>query len=215
MGIHPTQLELRKTKEKVTAELHDDLPLDVLFEAEEIWAPERVRFLRDCVKGSVKLDALPQSLHWNWSLKAIQIPGFTTGPLSPFRLFGLRAEGAWQGLLIGCCVGHLTKCAPSGKDLVYVDFVESAPWNWVEAKAGRFGHLKGVGRQLVELAVRWSLDLDFKGRVGLHSLPQSAVFYRGCGMTDLDLDNGYKPPLRYFEFTEIQAETFLSGEPKP
>jgi hypothetical protein len=112
-------------------------------------------------------------------------------------------------MLIANCVGHLTRLSPSGQDLVYVDFVETAPWNWKESRAGRTPRLKGVGRQLVEIAVRWSLDLDLKGRLGLHALPQADEFYRtACEMNDFGADPAYRG-LRYFEFSGQQAKTFL------
>lgn len=208
MSVHATKLRKVVDRQEVDAELHDDLPIDSLFEAEELWAPERVRFLRDCLRAGVRADELPQSIHWSWSLKAVKMPGLKLGPLSPFRLFGIKSEGLWQGLLLGCAVGHVTRLDPKGRDLVYVDFVESAPWNWELAKAGRAGHLKGVGVQLLELAVQWSDDLGFKRRVGLHALPQADTFYRDRGMTDLGKDPAYKG-LRYYEFTEQQANDFL------
>ena len=210
MGVHATQLKSKATGQLVDAELHDDLPLDCLFEAEELWAPERVRFLRDCVHASVKRNELPQSVHWSWSLKAVSIPGFQLGPLSEYRLFGIKAEGVWQGLLIGRCIGHMSKLPPKPLELVYVDFVESAPWNWELGKANRLPRFRGTGLQLMELAVRWSIDLGFQGRMGLHSLPQAESFYRDrCKMTDLGMDLVYKPPLRYFEFSKDQAKVFL------
>ena|SRR5579871_1338999 len=212
MSVHPTKLEVKATQAEIDAELHDDLLLDSLFEAEEVWSPERVRFLRDCVRAGVGGGKIPQSIHWNWSLKTIRLPGFKLGPLSAYRLFGIKCDGAWQGLLLGCCVGHTSKVAPVGRELVYIDFVESAPWNWDLAEAGRTGKFKGIGGQLFESAVQWSLDLGFKGRVGLHALPQADSFYRGaCGMTDLGPDAHYKS-LRYFEFTESQATTYLGED---
>lgn len=210
MSVHPTQLEERASGRSLDAELHDSLPIDALFEAEELWAAERVRVLRDCLRADVKYEDQPESVHWSWAQKAVRAPWFSLGGLSPYRLFGMKAEGVWQGLLIGCCLGHVSKIAPGGRDLVYVDFLEAAPWNWKLPAAGRAGRLKGVGRQLFELAVRWSDDLGFKGRVGLHALPQAEDFYRGsCAMTDLGTDLSYKPPLRYFEFSEAQARTIL------
>jgi hypothetical protein len=137
------------------------------------------------------------------------MPGLSLGPLSAFRLFGIKAEDVWQGLLLGCCVGHVSRLEPRGRDLVYVDFVESAPWNWDLPTAGRIARLKGVGVQLLEMAIQWSLDLDLEGRVGLHALPQADSFYRDiCKMTDLGPDSRYKS-LRYFEFTARQALDYL------
>lgn len=212
MSIHQTKLKVVSTGTLVDAELHDDLPIDALFEAEEIWAPERVRFLKDFVHASCKPSALPESIHWSWSLKALRIPGMSIGSLSPYRLFGIKAENVWQGLLIANAFGHVSRLPPGGKDLAYIEFVESAPWNWECRPAGRAGKYRGVGRQLFELAVRWSLDIELQGRVGLHSLSQAETFYRDrCKMSDLGIDIAYHS-LRYFEYSELQAQTFLRKE---
>ena len=49
----------------------------------------------------------------------------------------------------------------------------------------------------------------FKGRIGLHSLPQSNNFYANkVGMTDMGQDEEYQN-LRYFEMTPEQAEAFI------
>jgi hypothetical protein len=211
MSVHATELRVVATGQNTPAELHDDLPVDSLLEAEELWAPERVRFIRDALRAGVKPDDLPQSIHWNWSLKAIRLPGLAAGALSPYRMFGIRTDDAWQGLLLATCVGHSARLDPRGKDLVYVDFVESAPWNWRCDDASRSPRFRGIGRQLIEMAVRWSIDLGLKGRLSLHSLPQADSFYRdACGLTDLGVDPNYRPPLRYFEFSETQATAFIT-----
>jgi hypothetical protein len=210
MAVHSSKILEVSTVSQIDAELHDDLPIDSLFEAEEIWAPERVRFLRDSLRAGVKPADLPQSIHWNWSLKAIRLPEFTSSAFSPYRMFGIKANGEWQGLLLATCVNHLSRLAEGQKEIVYVDFVESAPWNWPSDKANRSPRFRGIGLQLMELATRWSIDLGMKGRLGLHSLPQADPFYRDrCQMTDLGVDSKYRSPLRYFEFSETQAAAFL------
>jgi hypothetical protein len=185
------------------------LTLDALFEAEELWSPERVRFLKDFINRGCKPTDLPESIHWSWSLKALRVPGLKVGGLSPYRLFGIKAEGHWQGLLIANAFGHVSRLPPGGKDLVYIEFVESAPWNWECLPAGRPGMYRGVGLQLFELAVRWSEDIELGGRVGLHSLSQAESFYRNrCNMSDLGIDSSYQS-LRYFEYSDEQAKEFL------
>ncbi len=210
MSSHPTTLKLVSTGEAVDAELHDSLSLDDLLAAEEVWAPERVRVIRACLKNGIKPEDVPQSVGWNWSTKALSLQRYAPGPFSSHRLFGLKCQESWQGLLLACCVGHYSKLEEEQKEVVYVDFVETAPWNWELSAAGRTADYKGVGRQLFELAVRWSDDLGFRGRVGLHSLPQADSFYRsGCGMTELAPD---PKQLRYFELSESQARAFLEED---
>jgi hypothetical protein len=112
---------------------------------------------------------------------------------------------------MGTSVGHPTRLAPTGRDQVYIDYVEIAPWNWKLGTIGQTGRFQGVGIQLIETATRWSQAEGFRGRVGLHALSQAEDFYRHrCGMTDGGPDSSYDD-LRYFEFTEEQANRFLRG----
>mgnify|MGYP001574334861 FL=1 len=62
---------------------------------------------------------------------------------------------------------------------------------------------------LLLAAVQLSLDEEFQGRIGLHSLPQADDFYSTkCGMTSLGRDGRYQN-LTYFEMTREQAAEFL------
>lgn len=70
--------------------------------------------------------------------------------------------------------------------------------------------LSGVGSILMHAIVELSKEQEFKGRVGLHSLPQANSFYANtCGMTDLEIDPA-KEGLHYFEMTPEQAEAFIA-----
>lgn len=93
-----------------------------------------------------------------------------------------------------------------GKPLIYIQFLATAPWNRPELQAPpRF---RGAGSIFVLAAVQTSRDAGFKGRVGLHSLPNAEQFYeRKCGFTRLGLDSSHQN-LTYFEMTEPQADDF-------
>ena len=95
-----------------------------------------------------------------------------------------------------------------GQHLVYVKFVETAPWNRGELfDPPRY---RGIGSILIRAAVTLSEDSEFHGRIGLHSLPQANGFYANtCGMTDLGADPNYQG-LRYFEMTPEQARAFVA-----
>ena len=55
-----------------------------------------------------------------------------------------------------------------------------------------------------------SENMEFSGRIGLHSLPQANSFYANtCGMTDLGADPAYEG-LCYFEMTSEQAHAFTA-----
>jgi len=95
----------------------------------------------------------------------------------------------------------------SGKPLVYIQYVETAPWN-----SPRYSNpirYRGVGSTLIRAAVELSLDSEFRGRLGLHSLPEAESFYREkVGMTEMEPDVSQQG-LRYFEATETQALAFV------
>ena len=55
-----------------------------------------------------------------------------------------------------------------------------------------------------------SQELEFHGRIGLHSLPQANDFYDNtCGMTDLGADSDQQG-LHYFEMTPEQTRAFIA-----
>ena len=89
-----------------------------------------------------------------------------------------------------------------------MEYVENAPWN----RADLFGspRYRGVGSILMRAAVELSEESGFRGRVGLHSLPQANDFYANtCGMKDLGADPDCQN-LRYFEMTPEQAREFIA-----
>ena len=86
------------------------------------------------------------------------------------RAIGIE-YGEMQGLMMADESGHTTRLAPDfGQPLVYVDYVEAAPWN--VRRANPIPRFQNVGLHLVRAAVILSRRLGFAGRVGLHSLPQ-------------------------------------------
>ena len=93
--------------------------------------------------------------------------------------------------------------------IIYVDYLESAPWNLkTPAALPRF---IGVGTVLIAEAVRLGLEMNLDGRVGLHSLPQAETFYETrCRMTRFSQDAEYFN-LTYFEFVGQQATEWLTS----
>ena len=190
----------------VAAELHDALRRADLELIERSWASDRARIMADLLRADVARRAWPESLHWDWSRKASELD------LLALRGFGIFCERAWQGAMMTRTVGHRAKLVEDrNKPLVYIDFLEAAPWNWRVAPIGQERRLKGVGVVLMREAVSQSIDEGFHGRVGLHALPQAEQFYsRVCGMTRVEEEPG-AGPLVYFEFTRAQGRAFLQG----
>ncbi len=171
------------------AELLDTITEQQLADWEAEWVPELLR---------------AQSRHWDWRRKTEALQGMLGNPA-----FSVVCNGLTQGMML---VDTVTKrCRierQKDQHLVYVSFVENAPWNRRELfDPPRY---RGIGSILIRAAVELSKQEEFKGRIGLHSLPQANAFYANtCGMTDLGLDQDYHG-LRYFEMTPEQAEAFIA-----
>ena len=175
--------------------------LDVV---ESEWAPERSRILQVLIRDSVPNDHRPQSLHWNWRAKAHHLK------LLHASGFGVVCEQRWQGVMLTKSATYFAHLGDDrGKPIVYIDYLEIAPWNWTIpeiAQAGKFGM---IGQQLFWSAVKQSQDEGFHGRVGLHALPQAEWFYSDvCKMTPLGRESE-KEGLMYFELSREQAKTLL------
>jgi hypothetical protein len=194
----------RRTTNSVNAVLHKDLDELELIDVEIAWAPKRLRAFRELRQQGVPANQLPQHVHWNWAIKAVE-----HSHLLAYRSFGIEADGMMQGLMMVRLTGKLARLDPDkGKPVVYVDFVETAPWNAKEFTASPI--YKGVGVRLIQAAARLSIDEGFSGRVGLHSLPQSRPFYtNACEMQALGPDAGYGN-LEYFELTAAKAAELLN-----
>lgn len=201
----------RSSGEPVAARLVTELgPFD-LEQIEKIWGPLRRegarRLLREQGAGAV-----PQHWSWDWRRKGGLLR------LASYQAMGIFVGDEAQGLMIVEADRNRARLEPDvGRPLVYIDFIEAAPWN-VKGMAPAPRYI-GVGSRLVEVAIRHSLELEYKGRIGLHALPQAEPFYREiCGMAALERDPR-KENLRYLEMTVAQAKLFLGesspGESKP
>jgi len=149
---------------------------------------------------------MPQHWHWDWGQKVPRLRLLT------YRGVGVECAGEMQGLMLIAAAGHAARLPPEmGKPIVYIDYVESAPWNVPPlAEEARFG---GVGKRLIGVAVRASSDEGFHGRLGPHSLPQAEAFYeQKCGMVRVGVDPDYES-LTYFELTRERAAEILAGGP--
>jgi hypothetical protein len=138
--------------------------------------------------------------HWDWRHKADSVEAGT------HMLVAVECDNEIQGLM---AVLRLPRPARLGDGhLVYVDYVESAPWNLKGVvDPPRF---LGIGTVLIAEAVRIGSEAGFEGRVGLHSLPQSETFYSKCGMTRLGPDPDYYD-LTYYEYSGRNGIDWLAS----
>ncbi len=189
--------------EPEAAELWDAITERQLADWEGEWMPELFMAIQRLNRAGVERGHWPQSRHWNWRRKVEALQGMLANPG-----FSIVCDGLTQGMMIVDTATH--RCRIDGqKDqhLVYVEFVENAPWNRAELFTPP--RYRGVGSILIRAAVSLSEELEFHGRIGLHSLPQANGFYANtCGMTDLGTDPD-REGLRYFEMTPEQARAFV------
>lgn len=201
------EIELRRFDGTfVVGQLHDEIVPVHLLLVEQQWIGRRVELATELQRLGVAPERWPESLGWSWAKKAPQLM------LLEATGFAISHDGKWQGAMLTKSATHMSRHANStGKPLIYVDFVEVAPWNWVIEDIGQSPQFKGVGPTLLREAVLLSKREEFGGRVGLHSLPQAEKFYQGpCGMEPMGRDAA-KENLMYFELTTEGAERFLNG----
>ena len=190
--------------EPETAALWHAITEQQLADWEGEWVPELFKAIQRLRRGGIERRHWPQSRHWDWRRKATVLQGMLANPG-----FGIVCDGLTQGMMIVDIVKHRGRLDDQrGQHLVYVEFVENAPWN--RAELFNPPRYRGVGSILIRAAVALSEELEFHGRIGLHSLPQANGFYANtCGMTNLGADRDHEG-LRYFEMTTDQARAFIA-----
>jgi hypothetical protein len=202
--VSPIYLLNAVTSEPETAELWDGITEKQLSDWEGEWLPELFKSVQQLHRAGIERKHWPQSRHWNWRRKTEALQGMLAQPG-----FSIVCNGITQGMMI--LDTAMKRCQienQKGKEIVYVDFIENAPWNRPELHEPAL--YRGVGSIMIRAAIALSEELEFKGRIGLHSLPQANSFYANtCGMSDLGMDADYQN-LRYFEMTPEQAEAFIA-----
>jgi GNAT superfamily N-acetyltransferase len=175
----------------ITAELRRNCPAEFLDTLELQWAVSREQ-----LAATVPVE----HAHWSWCNKSDSVAAGIHG------LIAVECEGEVQGLM-AVCRAPRTAVLSRGS-LIYIDYLEAAPWNLrVATLQPRFA---GVGTALLIDAIRLSREEGHEGRVGLHSLPQAEAFYARCGLTRVGLDPTYYD-LPYYEYTSQQAVDWLAS----
>ena len=132
-------LQRSGTREDVDAELWDDIS-DLHLELwRSTWVPMIDHAKRRLKSAAVPPHKWPQDLHWDWGEKTDW-----SRPLLTLQRFSITCGGALQGLML-VNLTKLTARLPSqkGKDLAYIEFVSTAPWNRPEISGVQQFH--GIG----------------------------------------------------------------------
>lgn len=196
-------IDSRNNGRRTDALLIED-PDDGYIEAiDKLWWVYRQRFfntLKDAHKPK------PEHHHWSWKWKLRQ----ELERNAFFKCFGIVCEGDPQGLLMLNYGQEYRARLPEqqGQPLVYLAYIESAPWNVRGyCDVPRFG---GVGTLLCKAAIEFSIRLGYDGRTALHSLPSVEGFYaKRCGMLPCGPDETYEG-LVYYESTPEISSAFLA-----
>lgn len=197
-----TYLKHVQTGKMVEAALIASLTLREVELADVAWAPMIEQRKKLLLQNKIPQDQWPQHLHWDWRSKRKK-----TGFLN-YKWIGIKCDGEWQGLLLMELAQHFCQIAEQhGKPLIYLQYLATAPWN--DTNFVDQPKYSLVGMNLMTVAIQESIEQEFRGRIGLHALPQADTYYaKVCKMTDPDKDPAMQD-LRYFEMTEKQALKFL------
>jgi hypothetical protein len=140
-------------------------------------------------------DSEEEDSHWDWQQKSL----FLSTP--NYEKYALECENITQGLMILEVDCHHSRLE-SGKNVVYVDYLATAPWDRPSIQDPPI--YRGVGTTLLGFAIKRSFDLEYKGRIGLHALPLAKTFYEKIGLVDFGSDTS-KQGLSYFELSSNEA----------
>jgi hypothetical protein len=208
MSTHAVFVADEKTGDPVPAELDDAVTPETLLDIEAQWENTRSDIRKRLLAAKVPGGQWPQSLHWNWGDKSLLLSLFKK-PHS-YRIFGLRRHTVWEGAMVTLLGEAVTRHPPQlGLPLVYVDYLEGAPWNWTIGGIQQVRKLRGISSVLLRAAIAQSRAEQCDGRLGLHSLPQAEPIYLGAGFVQVAFDAAKN--LNYFELTADAAQRFERG----
>lgn len=139
---------------------------------------------------------------WNWEQIVHQHdPGYTR------HTFYLVCNNSVQGALHAKFPKQSQLSSDS--ELVYVDFIATAPWN--RNIPGHPKQFSGIGTKLMIYVMQFSQSAGYSGIIGLHSLKQAEDFYRAMEMVELGHDESYGNML-YFEMPTNKVAKHLPSQ---
>jgi hypothetical protein len=202
VSVHKAYIIDATSNAPVEVELHDDLKAEALLDVEVQWTPIRQDLRAKLTTLGVARSNWPESLHWDWGRKGL---GLALGAPDDYRVMAIRRQAIWEGAIVTRCKNHIASAGPDvGSPLVYVDYLETAPWNWKVDKI-QLRKFKAVGPVLLRTAIEQSYAKGWAGRIGLHALPQAVQFYTGQGLQFVRNDPT-KQNLPYYELSAAEAE---------
>lgn len=188
----------------IAAQLTDAISVEVAQRADRTWSEYQAALMAEVAARGGRVATIEHA-HWTWEWKVKE-----TSHLLAYSGYAVEFDGAVQGLML-VRTGNAFARLPNQKlkPLVYVVFVHTAPWN--NSRIVEQARYRGVGTVLLRAAIEMSRELEFKGRIGLHSLPQAQGWYDRFDITCLGGDPD-KGGLKYYEMTPEQAEAFVRDD---
>lgn len=211
--------ELHSNARTHKAKLHCGLPAEMRKNYLQYWLAAYMALQ----KAREKYPELPDlDPSWNWSKKlggpknwSERVGDIIKWPQEILPLMCVECNDMNQGMMMLNTGSHKTRLTDAEEGLVYVEYLEVAPWN-NRAIANEFYicseiSLRGVGSILLSEAIKCSFYMGNQGRVGLHALPLCTQFYDyKFRMVDLGPDEK-KSGLHYYELPTESAEIILNS----
>ncbi|OIT12638.1 GNAT family N-acetyltransferase [Ralstonia solanacearum] len=198
-AAHPVPLRMADGS-FVDALLHERIDASYALAVDDAWLAHLAEEKERAAAAGRLLPHLEHD-HWQWAEKVKESSHLLSCPT-----LAVEYDGQTQGLMLLKTDGHFGRLPSEiGKPLVYISYLAVAPWNLRGMEVSpRFA---GVGLVMLKAAVQWSFDAEFKGRIGLHSLPKAEGFYERQGFHCLGVDPE-KENLKYYELSPQAASEY-------
>ena len=119
----PAWLFQRSSGTQISAEVWDAITERNVDDWENTWRPAREQKVAELKQRGADRSALPEHKHWNWKQKADAFSGSLANPS-----FAVVCQEMTQGLMIVDNLKSAHLSSQQGKPLIYIDFLEAAPW---------------------------------------------------------------------------------------
>lgn len=212
--------EVHSDKHTHKAKIHCGLPSEMRASYLHHWLQSYI----DLSKAREVYPDLPDfDLSWNWSKKlggpknwSDRVGDIIKWPQEILPLMCIECNGVNQGMMMLNTETHTSRVPGNEREgLIYVEYLEAAPWNnrgiTNEYYICSQTSLRGVGSALLLEAIKYSRDMGYRGRVGLHALPWCTQFYEiKFTMINMGPDEK-KSHLHYYELPTEAAAKLLDN----
>src|SRR5438552_2165502 len=120
----PVEVIEQRTGEPVAATLFDEVTVEHFLEAQTEWRPLVLLATRRLAQAGADVDDIPLHWHWDWMRKEPELS------LLALTFYGIGCGGRLQGLMkVDLASERCRLPEQQGQPLVYIDYLEVAPWN--------------------------------------------------------------------------------------